>query len=91
LDFSFDHSFFIKRTTQIFHTSLLASLRLLLNMADINTAIPMPAQRVSSQLIRQDTFFDVTMSKKRHDRIVPVMAVHETVPPTQAVSDSSLV
>lgn len=59
-------------------------------MANIDTAIAMPTQRVSSHLIRQDTFFDVTMSKKRQGRIVPIMAVHETVPPTQAVINSSL-
>lgn len=59
-------------------------------MANTDTAIAMPTPRVSSRLSRQDTFFDVTMSKKRLDRIVPIMAVHEIVPPTQAVSDSSL-
>lgn len=59
-------------------------------MADVDTAINIPIPRVSSRLIRQDTSFDVTMSKKRLDRVVPIMAVHEVVAPIQAVSDSSL-
>jgi hypothetical protein len=60
-------------------------------MANIDTAIAIPTQRASSRLIRQDTFFDVAMSKNRPGRIVPIMAVQETVPPhTQAVSNSSL-
>jgi hypothetical protein len=59
-------------------------------MANIDTAIAIPTQRASSRLIRQDTFFDAAMKKKRPGRIVPIMAVQETVPPTQAVSNSSL-
>jgi hypothetical protein len=59
-------------------------------MANIDTAIAILTQRASSRLIRQDTFFDATMSKKRPGRIVPIMAVQETVPHTQAVSNSSL-
>lgn len=59
-------------------------------MADIKSAIAGPTQRVSQRFTRQDTFFDVTMSKKRMDRIVPIMAVHETVPPAQDVGRSIL-
>jgi hypothetical protein len=39
----------------------------MLKMADVDTAISMPTQWASSRLIRQDTFFDVTMSKQRLD------------------------
>ena len=62
----------------------------LLNMADMNTAITVPTKRASKPLTRQDTFLDVTMPKKRMDRIVPIMAVHETVPPAQDVGHSIL-
>lgn len=59
-------------------------------MADIKTAIAGPTQRASQRSTRQDTFFDVTMSKKRLIRIVPIMAVHETAPPAKDVSGSIL-
>ena len=54
----------------------------------MDTAIAVPTKRVSKTLIRQDTFFDVTMSKKRLSRVVPVMAVSETVPPANDVGDN---
>jgi hypothetical protein len=57
-------------------------------MADMNTAITVPTKRASKPLTRQDTFLDVTMPKKRMDRIVPIMAVHETVSASQEVGGS---
>ena len=57
-------------------------------MAGMDTAIAVPTKRVSKTLIRQDTFFNVTTSEKRLDRIVPIIAVYETVLPTQEVGDS---
>jgi hypothetical protein len=59
-------------------------------MADVDSAIAGPTRRASSRLTRHDTFFDVTMSKKRLDRIVPIIAVHETLRPSQDVSYSLL-
>ena len=66
----------------------LASLPFLLNIADMDTAIPVPTERMPRRFTRQDIFFDVTMSKKRLDRIVPIIAVYETALPTQEVGDS---
>lgn len=57
-------------------------------MAGMDTAIAVPTNRVSKTLIRQDTFFNVTTSEKRLDRIVPIIAVYETALPTQEVGDS---
>lgn len=82
--------FLDQTTTQVFIHRRLASLRFLLNMADVDTAIAMPARRGSTRLTRQGIFFDVTMSKKRLDRVVPIIAIHETAPPAQDVGDSSL-
>jgi hypothetical protein len=59
-------------------------------MAGMGTAIVVPAKKVPLRLTRQDTFLDVTMAKKRPNRIVPIIAVHETLPPTQDVGDSIL-
>lgn len=59
-------------------------------MAGRETAIVVPDKRASLRLTRQDKFLDVTMSKKRPNRIVPIIAVHETLPPTQDVGDSIL-
>lgn len=50
--------------------------------------IAVPTKRTSEPLTRQDTFLDVTMPKKRMDRIVPIMAVHETVSASQEVGGS---
>lgn len=83
------HSFSTERRDKFFHIPLLlASLPFLLDMADMDTAIPVPTERTPRRFTRQDTFFDVTMSKKRVDRIVPIMAVHETVSASQEVDGS---
>ncbi|GAB7323678.1 hypothetical protein MBLNU13_g07153t2 [Cladosporium sp. NU13] len=52
-------------------------------MADLSTTIAAPTERMSRRLTRQDTFFDVAMSTQRLDRIVPIMAIHETASASQ--------
>ena len=59
-------------------------------MTDMNTTVAISTEQMSRRLTREDTFFDVAMSKKRLDRIVPIMAVHETVPPAKDVRSSFL-